>query len=91
MPQLPEPEAVIAIVVADPSVQRGLQRPIRSVGWKPVTLSIFGNAWFVREIEAWQSKRVCTEQPNSTAEFRRLRLGPCPTSLVRRKSRTLPR
>jgi hypothetical protein len=42
MRQLPEPEAVIiAIVDDDPSVQRGLQRLIGLVGWKPETLSIF--------------------------------------------------
>jgi FixJ family two-component response regulator len=37
MRQLREPEAVIAIVDDDPSVQRGLQRLVRSVGWKPET------------------------------------------------------
>ena len=42
MGQLREPEAVvIAIVDDDPSVRRGLQRLIGSVGWKPETLSIF--------------------------------------------------
>jgi FixJ family two-component response regulator len=39
MRQLPEPEAVIAIVDDDPSVQRGLQRLIRSAGWKPETFA----------------------------------------------------
>jgi hypothetical protein len=38
MRQLPEPEAVIiAIVDDDPSVRRGPQWLIRSVGWKPET------------------------------------------------------
>ena len=42
MRELPEPEAIIiAIVDHDPWVQRGLQRLIGSVGWKPETLSIF--------------------------------------------------
>src|SRR5215469_15208070 len=34
MGQLREPEAVIAIVDDDPSVRKGLQRLIRSAGWK---------------------------------------------------------
>src|SRR5262252_1238170 len=37
MNQLREPEAVIAIVDDDPSVQRGLQRLVRSAGWKAET------------------------------------------------------
>ena len=39
MRQLREPEAVIAIVDDDPSVQRGLQRLIRSAGWKAETFA----------------------------------------------------
>ena len=39
MPELREPKAVIAIVDDDPSVQRGLQRLIRSAGWKPETFA----------------------------------------------------
>ena len=39
MPELREPEAVIAIVDDDPSVQRGLQRLIRSAGWKAETFA----------------------------------------------------
>jgi FixJ family two-component response regulator len=39
MPELRKPEAVIAIVDDDPSVQRGLQRLIRSVGWKAETFA----------------------------------------------------
>ena len=39
MGQLREPEAVIAIVDDDPSVQRGLQRLIRSAGWKAETFA----------------------------------------------------
>lgn len=39
MRQLPEPEAVIAIVDDDPSARRGLQRLIRSVGWKAETFA----------------------------------------------------
>lgn len=41
MGELREPEAVIAIVDDDPSVRRGLQRLIRSAGWKVET---FGSA-----------------------------------------------
>ena len=33
------PEAIVAIVDDDPSVQRGLQRLIRSAGWKPETFA----------------------------------------------------
>lgn len=39
MRQLPEPEAVIAIVDDDPSARRGLQRLIRSAGWKAETFA----------------------------------------------------
>ena len=39
MGQLREPEAVIAIVDDDPSVRRGLQRLIRSAGWKAETFA----------------------------------------------------
>ena len=39
MRQLRDPEAVIAIVDDDPSVQRGLQRLIRSAGWKAETFA----------------------------------------------------
>jgi len=40
MPELRKPEAVlIAIVDDDPSVQRGLQRLIRSAGWKAETFA----------------------------------------------------
>jgi len=39
MPELREPEAVIAIVDDDPSVQRALQRLIRSAGWKSETFA----------------------------------------------------
>jgi len=39
MRELREPEAVIAIVDDDPSVQRGLQRLIRSAGWKAETFA----------------------------------------------------
>ena len=39
MPELREPKAVIAIVDDDPSVQRGLQRLIRSAGWKAETFA----------------------------------------------------
>jgi FixJ family two-component response regulator len=39
MRQAREPEAVIAIVDDDPSVQRGLGRLIRSVGWKAETFT----------------------------------------------------
>ena len=39
MRQAREPEAVIAIVDDDPSVQQGLQRLIRSVGWKAETFA----------------------------------------------------
>jgi FixJ family two-component response regulator len=37
--QMPESEAVIAIVDDDPSVRRGLQRLIRSMGWKAETFA----------------------------------------------------
>jgi FixJ family two-component response regulator len=36
---MPEPDAVIAIVDDDPSVRRGLQRLVRSVGWKAETFT----------------------------------------------------
>ena len=39
MRQPPEPEAVIAIVDDDPSARRGLQRLIRSAGWKVETFA----------------------------------------------------
>ena len=39
MRQLRQPEAVIAIVDDDASVQRGLQRLIRSAGWKVETFA----------------------------------------------------
>jgi FixJ family two-component response regulator len=39
MRQLREPEAVIAIVDDDPSVQRGLERLIRSAGWRAETFA----------------------------------------------------
>jgi FixJ family two-component response regulator len=39
MGELPEPEPVIAIVDDDPSVRRGLQRLIRSAGWKVETFA----------------------------------------------------
>ncbi len=39
MRQAPEPEAVIAIIDDDLSVQQGLQRLIRSVGWKAETFA----------------------------------------------------
>jgi FixJ family two-component response regulator len=39
MRQLREPEALIAIIDDDPSVQRGLQRLIRSAGWKAETFA----------------------------------------------------
>jgi len=39
MRQLREPEAVIAIVDDDPSVQRGLQRLVRSAGWNAETFT----------------------------------------------------
>jgi FixJ family two-component response regulator len=41
MPGPPESKAVIAVVDDDPSVRRGLERLIRSVGWKAET---FGSA-----------------------------------------------
>jgi FixJ family two-component response regulator len=34
MPELPQPEPVVAIVDDDPSARRGLQRLIRSAGWR---------------------------------------------------------
>lgn len=39
MRELPEAEVVIAIVDDDPSTRRGLQRLIRSVGWKAETFA----------------------------------------------------
>jgi len=39
MGQLSQPEAVIAIVDDDPSVRRGLQRLVRSAGWKAETFA----------------------------------------------------
>lgn len=39
MPELQESEAIIAIVDDDPSVRRGLERLIRSVGWKAETFA----------------------------------------------------
>ncbi|HEX8894059.1 MAG TPA: response regulator [Terriglobales bacterium] len=39
MRQLREPEAVIAIVDDDPSVRKGLQRLIRSAGWRAETFA----------------------------------------------------
>ncbi|MBC8165915.1 MAG: response regulator transcription factor, partial [Bryobacteraceae bacterium] len=39
MPQSPEDNAVIAVVDDDPSVRRGLERLIRSVGWKVETFA----------------------------------------------------
>ena len=39
MPESPETNAVIAVVDDDPSVRRGLERLIRSVGWKAETFA----------------------------------------------------
>jgi FixJ family two-component response regulator len=39
MPELPEGHAVIAVVDDDPSVRQGLDRLIRSVGWKAETFA----------------------------------------------------
>ena len=49
MRESPEPKAVIAVVDDDPSVRNGLERLIRSYGWKAVTFSsaqeFLGCAW----------------------------------------------
>jgi hypothetical protein len=37
--QSPEPKAIVAIVNDDPSVRQGLQRLIRSAGWKAETFA----------------------------------------------------
>jgi FixJ family two-component response regulator len=39
MPEPPEGHVVIAVVDDDPSVRRGLDRLIRSVGWKAETFA----------------------------------------------------
>jgi FixJ family two-component response regulator len=39
MPELQESDAIIAIVDDGPSVRRGLERLVRSVGWKTETFA----------------------------------------------------
>ncbi len=45
MRELQESDAIIAIVDDDPSVRKGLQRLIRSAGWKAETFASGRNSW----------------------------------------------
>jgi FixJ family two-component response regulator len=45
MPEPRQSKAVIAIVDDDPSVRQGLQRLIRSLGWKAETFASAQDSW----------------------------------------------
>jgi len=81
MRQLRQPEAVIAIVDDDASVQRGLQRLIRSAGWKVETFASAPEflamplSHFHPVIQRWFRERVGEPSPPQVEGWPRIRSG----------------